>query len=234
MELNDHNNKINNKINNLNLTITNLNNLICKIDNNIESINNIYMNYEYNKNLNLNKTNSYLKFQVDLLNNEKIYYSNIKNFILTKLMNEIYYLSENIIIILTTIHDLDIGLKEEKKILFDQILKFKKQKQISNIKILESVNITTNNLKLINEYIRLFEKYILDNENTNLKNNIHIKYFKINLMNKKKHYDLEYNKCFSQFIELLDYFNSLCDSINNQYKNTYVLDFFIKKEDEEK
>ena len=29
------------------------------------------MNYEFNKNLNLNQPNSYLKFQVDLLNNEK-------------------------------------------------------------------------------------------------------------------------------------------------------------------
>ena len=218
--------EINNKVKNLNYTINNLTDILNNIEKNIQTINNIYMNYEYNKNLNLNQTNTYLKFQVDLLNNEKIYCTNIKNLLLKKFTTEIYNLSENIIIILTTMNDLDIGFKEDKKKIFNEILKCKKQKEVNNVKIVETINITLNNLKQIKKFIDLFEKFIIKNEEENIKNNIHINSFKINLMIKKQQFELEYNKCLEQFKELINYFDKFCSAINKQQENQDILNFF--------
>ena len=86
-----------------------------------------------------------------------------------------------------------------------------------------------NNLKLIEEFIKIFEKYILDNENQNIKNNIHSKNFKINLMIKKKHYDLEYTKYSEQLSELINYFKELCDSIEQQKNNQEILNFLVNE-----
>lgn len=220
---------IDKKINNINNTTNILNEIINNIEKNIQLINSIYMDYEYNKNLNLNNTNSYLKFQVDLLNNEKKYYTNIKSFLIKKFIDELYNLSENVIIILTTMNTLDINLSDEKKKIFDKILKFKEQKNINSIKIIETVKIITNNLKLIKNFINLFDTYIVNNESINTKNNIHINNFKINLISKKQHYELEYVKCLQQFNELVNYFNRLSQSIDKQ--NQDILKFFINNSD---
>lgn len=220
---------IDKKINNINNTTNILNEIINNIEKNIQLINSIYMDYEYNKNLNLNNTNSYLKFQVDLLNNEKKYYTNIKSFLIKKFIDELYNLSENVIIILTTMNTLDINLSDEKKKIFDKILKFKEQKNINSIKIIETVKIITNNLKLIKNFINLFDTYIVNNESMSTKNNIHINNFKINLISKKQHYELEYVKCLQQFNELVNYFNRLSQSIDKQ--NQDILKFFINNSD---
>ena len=219
--------KINNQIKHINLTIKSINNTLISIDNKIEKINNIYMNYGYNKNLNLNKTNTYLKFQINLLNNEKIYYSNIKKNLIKKFIDDLGDISENIIIILVSMNDLDIGFDDDKKVVFKKILKFVKNKELNDVKIFEQINITINNLKLMEDFINIFEKYILKNEDQKIKQNIQSKNFKINLMIKKKHFYLEYSKYSQQLNELLNYFNELCNSIENQKKNQEILNFFI-------
>ena len=219
-----------NKITNINSITNNLNETINNIEKNIQLINSVYMDYEYNKNLHLNNTNSYLKFQVDLLNNEKNYYTSIKNFLTKKFINELYNLSENVIIILTTMNSLDINLSNEKKTIFNKILKIKIKKKISSIEIPETANIITNNLKLILNFIDLFDTYIVNNESINTKNNIHINNFRINLISKKKHYMLEYTKCLEQFNELVNYFNSLSQSIDKQQQNQDILKFFLNND----
>ena len=148
--------KITSEIKNINNTTKNINDIIISIDNKIEKINNIYMSYGYNKNLNLNKTNTYLKFQIDLLNNEKIYYSNIKKLLIKKFIDDLGDISENIIMILVSMNDLDIGFEDEKKVVFKKILKFVKKKELNDVKIIEQINVTLNNLKLIGEFIDIF------------------------------------------------------------------------------
>ena len=221
--------EINEQIKEINNTIKGLEETLNTIENKIEKINNIYMSYGYNKNLNLNKTNTYLKFQIDLLNNEKLYYNNVKKIFLKKFTTDLSDISENIIIILVSMNDLDIGFIEEKKAKFKKILKFTKQKELNDIKMVEQINVTIKNLKLIDEFITLFEKYIINNADQNLKNNIHSKNFKINLTIKKKHYDLEYNKYTDQLIEFINYFKDLCDSIEEQKKNQEILNFLINE-----
>lgn len=221
--------KITSEIKNINNTIKNINDILISIDNKIEKINNIYMSYGYNKNLNLNKTNTYLKFQIDLLNNEKNYYNNIKKLLIKKFIDDLGDISENIIMILVSMNDLDIGFEDEKKVVFKKILKFVKKKELNDVKIIEQINVTLNNLKLIGEFIDIFEKYILNNDNLNIKNNIHSKSFKINLTIKKKHYDLEFAKYSEQLSELINYFSELCDSIEKQRNNQEILNFLIEE-----
>ena len=185
------------------------------------------MNYEYNKNLNLNQTNTYLKFQVNLLNNEKTYYSNIKKLFIKKFTMDLYNILDHIIIILVSMNDLDIGFKDERKKLFYKILRFNKIRDMNKAKVIELLNVTINNVKLIKKFTNLFEKYIENNVKTNIKNNIHSKSLKINLMNKKKHYDLEYNTYLEQLIELINYFDDYSKSINKQQENQDILNFFV-------
>jgi hypothetical protein len=225
MEINEE--EIDKKIKNINYTIDNLNNIINNINKKVETINTIYMNYEYNKNLNLNQTNTYLKFQVNLLNNEKMYYSNIKKFFIRKFTNDLYNILDHVIIILVSMNDLDIGFKDEKKKLFKQILRFSKIRDMNKAKVIELINVTINNVKIIKNFTNLFEKYIENNVKTNKANNIHSKSLKINLMNKKKHYDLEYNTYLEQLIELINYFDDYSKSINKQQENQDILKFFI-------
>jgi hypothetical protein len=218
---------ISNQVKEINGTIKNIKETLITIDNKIEKINNIYMSYGYNKNLNLDKTNTYLKFQIDLLNNEKTYYINVKKFLIKKFIDDLSDISEGIIMVLVSMNDLDIGFDEEKKVVFKKILKFVKKKELNDVKIFEQINITINNLKLMGEFINIFEKYILNNEDQNNKNNIHSKNFKINLMVKKKHFELEFSKYSDQLTELINYFKDLCKSINEQRKNQEILNFLI-------
>ena len=143
------------------------------------------MNYEFNKNLNLNQPNSYLKFQVDLLNNEKKYYNGIKNIFFTKFVKELYNISEYIILILISMEDLDIGYQADKQNIMKKVQKIKKVKNTDSGKIFELVNITINNLKLTKKFIDLFENFILFHESDDNKKNIHSKNLNNNLMNKK-------------------------------------------------
>ena len=86
-----------------------------EIEKKITEINHIYIQYEFNKNLKLEQPLSYLKFQVDFLYNEKKYFYNIKKYFTKKFVDELYGISDFIILILISLEDLDIGYTEEKK-----------------------------------------------------------------------------------------------------------------------
>ena len=198
-----------------------------EIDRKITEINHIYIQYEFNKNLKLEQANSYLKFQVDFLFNEKKYFTNIKKFFLKKFVEELYGISDYIILILISIEDLDIGYIEEKDNIMNKIIKVSQQKNINSGKITELVNIILNNLKLSNDSIKLFEKFIITSHNQNRKKNIHSKNFKINLMNKKNHLELENKKYIQQLDILINYFFDFAKSIDLQLDKQKLLHFFV-------
>ena len=194
-------------------------------------INDIYIQYEFNKNLQLNLTTSYLKFQLDVLNNEKLYYSKLKLIFVNKFIEDLYSISDFIILLIISMRDLDIGHNEEKKNIIKKILKVKKKKfiQIDIGKLSELVQIILNNLRLIKLFLDLFEKFIIDTENDNKRNNIHSKNFKVNLMSKKNHLELEYNKFCFQMTELIDYFFNFTVCIEKQLTKQELLLFTLKK-----
>jgi len=230
-DINENNNitdDINNKTNKIYATLETLEEKIEKINNKIISINEIYMKYEFNRNLRLNLTTSYLIFQVEILKNERKYYDKIKTIFIKKFIKELYSISEFIILILISLDDLDIGYVEEKKNIMKKILKVKRQKYLNNGKIAELVNIILNNFRLTKIFLELFEKYILDNENENIRKNIHIKNFKVNLMNKKNHIEIEFNKNLDQLKELVNYFSDFADCINKQIKKQELFNYFME------
>lgn len=218
---------ISNKTNFIMKVLKKIDSKVEEIERKITEINHIYIQYEFNKNLKLEQANSYLKFQVDFLFNEKKYFSNIKKYFLKKFVEELYGISDYIILILISIEDLDIGYIEEKDNIMNKIIKVSQQKNINSGKITELVNIILNNLKLSNDSIKLFEKFIITSHNQNRKKNIHSKNFKINLMNKKNHLDLENKKYTQQLDILINYFFDFAKSIDLQLDKQKLLHFFV-------
>ena len=198
-----------------------------EIEKKITEINHIYIQYEFNKNLKLEQPNSYLKFQVDFLYNEKKYFFNIKKYFTKKFVDELYGISDFIILILISLEDLDIGYIEEKKNIMNKIIKVVNQKVINSSKITELVNSINNNLKLSYDSIKLFEKFIINSHNQNRKKNIHSKNLKINLMNRKNHIELETKKYSEQLDILINYFYEFSTSIEMQLDKQKLLHFFI-------
>lgn len=198
-----------------------------EIEKKITEINHIYIQYEFNKNLKLEKPTSYLKFQVDFLFNEKEYFSNIRNYLIKKFVEDLYDISDNIIIILISLDNLDIGYLNQKLNIMNKIIKVSYQKNIISSKITELVSIILNNLKLCNDFIKLFEKFIITSHQKNRKKNIHSKNFKINLMNKKSHIDLETNKYTEQLDSLINYFYEFSQGIDLQVDKQKLLHFFV-------
>ena len=195
----------------------------------IKEINNIYMKYEFNKNLDYNQSNTYLRFQAELLQNEKKYYISIKKTFFKKFIHDLYEISDFVILILISLDDLDIGLENEKFNIKKKILKSKKQNVLDIGKILELINITVNNLGLTKEFIDLFENFINETDEENKKKNIHSKNMKVNLMNKKNHLEVEFKKYSEQLNELVNYFYDFCCSMDRQLDKQELLKFFIKK-----
>lgn len=222
-------NSINEKINYIFSIIDLIESKINNIDIKIKEITNIYILYQFNKNLNLKHPNSYLKFQIDLLYNDKKYYNYIKKILVKKFTDELIQISENIIVVFISMEDLDIGFRDEKTNIIKKISKIKKNNVLNKSKIYELINITSNNLKQTNKFLELFEKFIRETDNNNKKNNIHSKNLEINLENKKCQYEIEFKKYLKQFILLLEYFESFCISLNKQIKNQETLNFFVNK-----
>ena len=198
-----------------------------KIGKKIKEINSIYMKNEFNKNLQLNQPNSYLKFQVDLLANEKKYYLQMKSIFQNKFTKDLYKIYENIILLLVSIESLDFGFNDDKKNIMKKIIKCPPINNNNFNKILHLTTVIFNNLEQTRLLITLFEKFILDTEEENINNNIHSNNFKLNLMNKKSHLTLEYSKYTEQLDLLISYFTDIGVSIKSQLKKQELLKFFV-------
>ena len=115
--------EINTKVNFIMTVLNKMELKIEEIQKKINDITQIYTQYIFNKNLKLHQTNSYLKFQIDFLFNEKNYFSNIKNYFIKKFVEDLYGISEYIILILISLDNLDIGLITEKNNIMNKIIK---------------------------------------------------------------------------------------------------------------
>jgi hypothetical protein len=222
--------------NDINTKVTSIFNIIELLDKNIEKIHQkisdirkIYMRFEFNKNLPFKKTNSYLKFQIDLLINEKKYFKNIKNNILEKISKDIYDVAEYSLLVLLSIDDIDIGKNIEKIQIIKKIIKIRKSNTHESDKIITLIHSTLNNLNLINDFINLIDDYTNEIIINHKNNNIHSNNFKITLKYKQNSIISEYVKYTSQIKELIDYFYNLTNSINSQINNQDILKFIVNK-----
>ena len=222
--------EISTKINKILSSIKKIEFFIEKIKNKIAEINTIYIEFEFNKNLAFTKTNSYLKFQVELLNNEKAYYTKVKKTIVSKLSAELYEISEYIILILISMENLDINRSDEIKQIMSKIIKIKKKEKYNSSQLVEMVTSTNHNIQLVNDFINLFDAYINSLELISKRKNFHCNTLKLSLQNKKNHINVEYNKYCEQLKETLNYFVGCSDAISFQIDNNKLLTFFISQE----
>ena len=198
---------------------------IDKIDRKIEDITKIFYKLSYNATLDTSDTNSFLKFQIDLLNVEKNYYTLLRKNIKSKFVAEIYEISEHILMVLGSIDNIKMDLNREKEEILKRVCPLKKNDDFETSSIIEDVNGTISNLALIKEFVNVFEKFIADTIENNKKENIHCNNFKVNLESKKMHILLEYNKFYNKLEELISYFVKCTDELKIQLKNQKLLSF---------
>lgn len=208
-----------------------LNNNISKIKKKIGLINKIYSKLERNKVLRQENNNNKLLFQTNILKNEFSYYKNIYDQILDKYSKEIYELSEYILIILISLNKIEIDNESAKTNIFSKIIYNKKLTNINFGKLSEIINNIINNLKLVDEFIKLFNIYLTKLSKKNNRENIHNNNFELDAKYKKENILLEYNKYCDKFIKVIDYFKECSDSVIDQIETSKLLKFFLKLKD---
>jgi hypothetical protein len=204
-----------------------LNNNISLLKKKIQMINNINSKLEKNKILKQD-SNSNLSFQSYMLKNECSYYTNIYNIIIDKYSKELFELADYILIILVSLNKLEIENNDKKKNIFSKIILTKKftKKTSGNLKQLFTGII--NNLKVVDEFIQLFNIYIKQIKSQNNNKNLHSNNFEININYKKDLITIEYKKYCDKFIKTIDYFMECSNCVINQIETSKLLKFFLK------
>ena len=203
---------------------------IDKIDRKIEDITKIFYKLSYNATLESSDTNSFLKFQIELLNVEKNYYSLLRHNIKSKFVTEMYEIAEHILMVLGSVDNIKMDLNREKNEILKRVCPLKKATDFETTTIIENVNGTINNLALIKEFVNVFDKFITDTIQNNKKDNIHCNNFKVNLEAKKAHIMLEYDKFYNKLEELITYFLECTNELKIQLKNQKLLSFLTDRE----
>tara|TARA_X000000950_G_C13892462_1_gene651434 strand:- start:395 stop:1093 length:699 start_codon:yes stop_codon:yes gene_type:complete len=204
-----------------------LNNNISLLKKKILTINNVNSKLEKNKILKQDVNNN-LIFQSSMLKNELSYYSNIYNIILQKYSKELFELADYILIILVSLNKLEIENSDKKKSIFSKIIFTKKftKKSSGNLKQLFTGII--NNLKVVDEFIQLFNKYIKQIKNQNTDKNLHSDNFEININYKKDIITIEYKKYCDKFLKTINYFMNCSNCVIDQIETSKLLNFFLK------
>ena len=212
--------------------ISNLNSLdinISKIKRKINVINRVYQKLIKNKILVNNPDNTYLIFQTKILQNEHRYYKTHYDLILKKYAAEIFELSEYICMVIISLHKLEIDNIPQKNLILGKMISYQKPVRVNYGKLVEMINNTIHNLKLIDEFIKLFNKYVKNTINYNTKVNIHNNNYEQIIINKKKTILLEYEKYCDRFIKLIEYFKKCSESMMQQINSSEFLKFFLSE-----
>ena len=206
--------------------IETLNSKVSMIKKKIFTISDVNHKLSKNKMLKQDENNN-LSFQSVMLKNELSYYSNIYNFTKSKYFKELSELSEYISIILVTLNKLEIGNVEKKKDIFNKIIYTKISSKETPSVLIDLNNKITNNLKLVDKFIKLFEQYIKELKAQNSNKNLHSNNFEININYKKEIVSIEYNKYCNKLIKTIDYFFECTNNTINQLDSSNLLNFFL-------
>ena len=204
----------------------NLNSNIALLKKKIIMIDNVNSKLEKNKMLKQD-TNNNLSFQSSMLKNEFTYYTNIYNFIMNKYSKELFELYEYVLIILISLNKLEIGSADKKKMIFNKIIYNGKNTKKTSGRLKEVFTNIINNLKVVDEFIKLFNDYITKLKIQNNDKNLHSNNFEINVNYKKEIITIEYNKYCNKFIKTINYFMECSENVINQIETSKLLNFFL-------
>lgn len=206
--------------------LQNLNNNINILKKKIVLIDNINQKLEKNKILKQD-LDSNLSFQSKMLKNEYSYYTNIYNVIIDKYSKELFDLSEYIIIILLSLNRLEIENNNEKKNIFNKIIFTRKITKNTSGRLNELFTNIINNLKVVDEFINLFNDYITKLKVQNSNKNLHSNNFEINVKYKSEVITIEYNKYCDKFVKIINYFLECSNNVISQIETSKLLSFFL-------
>ena len=204
-----------------------LNSNISLLKKKILMINSINSKLEKNKILKQD-SNSNLSFQSYMLKNEFSYYNNIYNIIIDKYSKELFELADYILIILVSLNKLEIENQDKKKLIFSKIIFTKKFTKKSSGNLKQLFTSIINNLKVVDEFIQLFNVYIDQIKSQNNDKNLHSNNFEININYKKDIIKIEYNKYCNKFTKTIEYFMECSNCVINQIETSKLLKFFLK------
>ena len=216
-------------------------NTICacfdKLDANIQRINSkvneiteIYFKYSYSMSNDINETNSYLKFQIELLKNERAYCENVKQNLKEKFVKDIHGIAEMLVMLMGSLESIYIDNKADKDNILKRVTSIKKMNTNQETsEIIELFNATLHNLDLLHEFIQVFDKYIVETIEKYKRDNIHCNNFKVTLKSKKHSIALEHQKFINKIQELVEYFLKCTKELNLQLENQKLLDFLVSK-----
>ncbi len=200
---------------------------VSKIKRKIGVISKVYQKLEKNKILVNQSKETFLVFQTNILKNEYKYYQNLYQLMIQKYAEEVFELSEYIVMVLVSLNKLEIDNSEKKTNLLNQMITLKKPQHINYGKLNEIISATVNNLKLVEQFIKLYEGFLNKTLKNNEKANIHNNNFEVTIKSKKESILLEYQKYTQRFEKLIQYFKNGSDSIVNQISTSEVLKFFL-------
>ena len=202
-----------------------------KIQKKIIDINKVIVKFKLNKLLDEN--NSYLTFQIKLLTNEKTYYETMKNIILEKMFGDMLNIYGRILMLLTSLENLDIEHEEEKNNIIDKIQTYKREDKIDCSNTMSLASATVGNLQLINRFIEIFNDYITKLDKESNLDNIHCNNLTTNLVNRKSHIHLEYTRFSNQLDELVGYFLKCSNYVTSQLDKQELINFLVEKNNAE-
>lgn len=188
--------------------------------NEIQNFTNVF---QKKSNLYNNENNIELKMQVSLLLNEKEHITNMKKIFITNLFNELYELSNNIILLISSFLNLEFNENINSSEILKKLVRIKQLTTIRMSDIYESISAITKNLNLVYDTLHEFNEYI-ENMGHNIKtNNYHCLNVYTSLKHKYNFIMLEYDKYYNTLNNIIPFYISLSEKINGQLISKYVL-----------
>jgi hypothetical protein len=189
----------------------------------LNEIQNFSSLFQKKNNLYSNENNFELKMQIALLTNEKEHITNMKKIVITNLFNELYELSNNIILLISSFLNLEFSENINSSEILKKLVRIKQITTIKITDIYESVSAITKNLTIIYDTLNIFNDYI-ENMGTNIKtNNYHCTNIYTSLKHKYSFILLEYTKFYDTLNNIIPFYINLSMKIKQQLSSKYVL-----------
>jgi hypothetical protein len=189
----------------------------------LNEIQNFTTVFQKKSNLYNNEENIELKMQISLLQNEKEHITHMKKIFITNLFNELYELSNNIILLISSFLNLEFNENINSSEILKKLVRIKQLTTIRMNDIYESVIAISKNLNLVYDTLHEFNDYI-EGMGSNIKtNNYHCSNVYTSLKHKYSFIMLEYTKYYNTINNIIPFYYNLSLKINNELNNKSVL-----------
>ena len=168
-----------------------------------------------------------LNFQILLLNNDRNYLNNIKKHFTTKINEDFFELSGEIVLLVSSMASIDFRHTEDDDTIIKKIVNLKKTPEaISNLKcmneLIESISI---NLALIEEFLQDFNNYINTMKNKVTNEIYHCSGLYPELYFRHQSINLEYQKYIRKLDNLMEYYYELSNAAIAQSSCMKIADY---------